>query len=201
MLALAHVPKTAGTSLLKALQSVYPGEMILDYLVMDRIPRSPMRVKLDAISRRVRQPRAKLVYGHFPLGKYRWLASQFGAFFRDPIDRTMSHYFYTERTQIDPVEFAAQVASFYHRCLGGVAVDDLAYVGITEEFDLSCQLFTAVFGRKLTVRHDRKGDGIDYRAWLSERDALEGVQRTQAANREIYDAARRRFDALCRIHL
>jgi hypothetical protein len=103
------------------------------------------------------------------------LASQFGAFFRDPIDRTMSHYFYTERMHIDPVEFAAQVASFYHRCLGEVAVEDLAYVGITEEFDLSCQLFTAVFGRKLTVRHDRKGDGIDYRAWLSERNALEGV--------------------------
>jgi hypothetical protein len=57
----------------------------------------------------------------------------------------MSHYFYTERTHIDPVEFAVSFAGIYDEYLGGVAIDDLDYVGITEEFDLSCRLLEATW--------------------------------------------------------
>lgn len=200
MLAFAHIPKTAGTSLLKALQCAYPGEMITDYLVMDRVPRSALQLKVDAIVRRVRRPRAKVVFGHFPLGKYRGIAGQFGAVFRDPIDRVMSHYFYTENAG-DPVQFGNRFAGIYDYYLGGIPADRLTYVGITEEFKLSCRLYAAIFGRELILRHDRKGDGIDYSEWLRERGALHSVEQTQRANRAIYDAARRRFDALCRTHL
>jgi hypothetical protein len=200
MLALAHIPKTAGTSLLKALQRAYPGEMITDYLVMDRVPRSAIQVKYDAIVRRVRQPRAKVVFGHFSLGKYRWIAGQFGAVFRDPIDRVMSHYFYTEGTD-DPVQFGNRFAGIYDQYLGGIPTDRLTYVGVTEEFNLSCRLYAAIFGRELILRHDRKGDGINYREWLRERGALDSVEQTQRANQVIYDSVRKRFDALCRAHL
>jgi hypothetical protein len=99
------------------------------------------------------------------------------------------------------VEFAVSFAGIYDQYLGGVAIDDLDYVGITEEFDLSCRSLEAVLGRPLVRKRERTGDGIDYRAWLRDRGALEAIERTQTANRRAYDAARRRFDLLCRIHL
>lgn len=203
MLVFPHIPKTAGSSFGNALKSVYKGELILDYTTVKRKNMSRLTTRLEGLSRRLLKPRAKVVYGHFWLYKYRGLATHRGAFFRNPIERAMSHYFYTERTAIDPLEFVKwpMISGVYANYLSGFPVEKLSFVGITEEYELSCRLFGKIFGRELMVRHDRTGDGIDYRAWLRDRSMLDAVIESQANNQHIYDQARRRFDTLCRTYL
>ena len=203
MLAFAHIPKTAGSSFRKALTEVYGKRLVLDYEVMKRRELSPLRMKLDAVMRRLRAPRAQVIYGHFPLGKYRGLAGRFGAFFREPIDRTMSNYFYTERTHIEPLAYIAtpKVVRFYEFYLGGLTIERLDFVGITEEYDRSCRLFEAIFGRPLPRFRERVGINLDYHRWLEEHGCLEAACQAQSANRQIYDAARRRFESLCQRYL
>lgn len=202
MLAFTHIPKTAGSSLRSALKEVYGSRLVLDYETRPR-EISPWRRKVNAVLRRLRAPRAQVIYGHFPLGKYRGLARHFGAFFRDPTNRTMSDYFYSQHTHIEPLVYVSRpkAVRFYEFFLGGLPIERLDFVGITEEYDLPCRLFEAIFGRRLSRYRERVGSNLDYRRWLQERGCLEAACQAQSINRQIYDAARRRFDSLCQRYL
>lgn len=160
-----HVPKTAGVSFRRLLQRVYgEREVALDY--DDRVldPTSAFRANpaawaqgpraryLDTL--RTREPAARVVHGHFAVGKY---AGEFPearriVWLREPIARLVSHYCYwlelpptnnalhrrlvEERLSLE--EFAAlepmrDVMS--GTFLGGMDFAELDFVGLQENFD------------------------------------------------------------------
>jgi hypothetical protein len=96
-----HVPKTAGSTFRLWLATAFPceGSLFLDYLDRPVDPLSHMN--LDPKGFLVRQGKrrlpkgAKVVHGHFWARKYEAVPDAFRmTFLRDPIDRTVSHYWY-----------------------------------------------------------------------------------------------------------
>jgi hypothetical protein len=82
-----HLPRTAGTTLVRVIERQYPPHAVLalyDCSVGEEIGRIPPD-RLD---------RLRAIVGHFPFGAHRFLArsSTYVTVLRDPIDRVISHY-------------------------------------------------------------------------------------------------------------
>ena len=88
--------------------------------------------------------------------------------------------------------------SLYRYFLGGLPVERFAFVGITEEYELSLGLFRAIFGVAVPYCRRNVNEFVPDTWGSRERSAIAA---TQWENRAVYDAARRRFDLLCNRHL
>ena len=73
-----------------------------------------------------------------------------------------------------------------------------AFIGITEEYELSLDLFAEIFGVRIPHKRDNVNTGTDEKLDARERRAVEATQRDK---QRIYDEYRRRFDVLYRRHL
>jgi hypothetical protein len=186
-----------------ALESAYGKRLLLDYENNRKRPLADqLRTRITLAFRQFAMRRSfDLVYGHFDPAAYSAVAGPRAMFFRDPAKRTVSHYFYLrERGKLASVEladFAAQPAQrdMYDFYTGGRGVDGLAFVGITEAYADSLRLFRALFGVELEEHVKRAA------VTPPPPDSLLTVAPFQAANQRVYDAAKRRFDTLCRTHL
>ncbi len=114
------------------------------------------------------------MHGHFIATKYwhRYPDAHYIAWFREPVERLASHYHYWKRNP-DPQHpvcrrlieedlsleaFAAlpEMRDVQSRLLGEVPVDALAFVGITERYDDSLELFRRIFDPGLEPGATRK---------------------------------------------
>lgn len=88
-----HVPKVAGTSLLRRL--IYP-----NYRLEECRQFSGIR---DLIVRKTDQ---KILIGHNPFGMGDFIAgeSQYFTMFRDPVERAISHFYFIRQPAIDPAK-------------------------------------------------------------------------------------------------
>ena len=221
MIVFVHMPKTAGQSLHAALEDAYPQRCLVDssdlplsdfwrHRKKRLLSRLKVRLKCRALAERY-----DLVFGHFIASKYACLPgkNQVCAFFRDPVDRVCSHYFFWKRVvkydnslrcklyarNMDLVAFANEpkMRRLYEMFLGGCAVEDLAFVGLTEQYDRSLELYGKIFGRPLGHKKVNVGTIAAYKEKLEQEGTLEAVTRSQDANQRIYAAAQARFENLC----
>lgn len=145
---------------------------------------------------------------YLPLG----IRGAFCAFFREPVDRVISQYRYWQRKP-DPknamwAKFDAESMSLirfgsmprqrrlYRLFTSGLPMERFSFVGITEEYETSLRLFRAIFGVDIPYHRVNTGERIE----VNNRER-KAVERTQGENSSIYDEARRRFDAQCRLYL
>lgn len=108
--------------------------------------------------------RRNVLHGHLNAGKMRerFPDAEFLVWLRDPVDRVMSHYTFWKRLEVefdDPLyrrfrdedmtveEFAAEprIRDTQTRTTGRRPVEDFAFVGITEQYDRSLDLFGRMF--------------------------------------------------------
>jgi Sulfotransferase family len=101
-----HVPKTAGTSFAVWLESVFGSDhLVRDYADRPIDPKSEMNVDPTGFLSRYGAARrlsegAVVVHGHFWAKKYERIENAVRiAFLRDPIERTISHYYFWLNTQ------------------------------------------------------------------------------------------------------
>ena len=222
MIVSIHIPKTAGSSFRAGLEQQLGQRLLTDYedrplsdSLSDRWRRLRTRVK---IYRRVDDLVTKYdaVHGHFIASKYGCLGDRAAlcAFFRDPAERLLSQHRYWlsnpdpkntmwvkfDARKMTPAQFASlpRQKKLYRLFTGGLPVERFTFVGITEEYETSLKLFRAIFGIDIPYRR------VNVDAHVPNAippDQLTGVQIAQQANAQIYEAARRRFDTLCRRHL
>lgn len=217
--------KAGGTSLRSLLEPVYRDRLYCDY---DDIPMSnrpehalARRARMREIQGQGLPANTAIVFGHFVLSKYRFLHPQpaYATMLREPVARTVSHYFHYQRCQGNPrnellpehlslLEFARlpKYADIYRFLLGDVSVSELSYVGLTEEFDRSVHLFNRVFGVELQrtsscmtkpVRLNRATEYEDPLRYLEIEGVLADVTAAQRINIAIYEQAKERFSTLC----
>ena len=232
MLISVHMPKTAGTSFEDALRAVL-GERLLRYstqplssTINDRMARLKCKLFVRLRGKEI-VSRYEAITGHFVADTFDSLPceKQFCAFFREPVDRVISHYLYWNKRHLELTrqglkvprhsawrhmirkslsinDFAAQpkMANFYSLMLGPKRPDEFHFIGLKEEYQTSLLLFEKIFGIKLQEKRERIMDREQYAELLHgmDRDEL-GV--SQRKNREIYDQAHRRFDQLCAQYL
>lgn len=223
MIISCHIPKTAGTTFGRLLGAAFGARLLLDYgdLLGDDGPEA----EAHRAERRneVRQRAADIdrsydaIHGHFRADKYHGLFRSAGVcvFFREPAERVLSSYYYLLRNpqiphplvrrfhEVRPTleEFVARTegANIQARFLGGLRLDDLAFCGITEDFDLSLALFNRRFGTNLrpegadNVNPRRSRAGYEISGQLREL-----IRRHHRADFDLYAAAVARFTADCR---
>ena len=95
-----HVPKCAGVSLRHVFESAYGDDAILlDYGDRPADPTSPINLDPESffdrcVSEDVALTGKRVIHGHFNIRKYKGIYARCRiTFLRDPIDRTISHYF------------------------------------------------------------------------------------------------------------
>jgi hypothetical protein len=176
MIVSVHLMKTAGNSFAEALKLEFKDRLLLDYddWAGYKSPESDARAAQNAVKMRSRRDelleKFDLIHGHFVADKYVALFpdTHFLAFFRDPFQQTVSQYEFLlgiphvsdyhpavrilHDTKMTLEEFIAWEATKnpQTQCMGSVAVEDLAMVGLVEEYSRSIALFGAIFGRNLS---------------------------------------------------
>lgn len=213
-----HVPHTAGTSFRMLLREFYGERLFLDY--GDWVgynTRGSMR-RRERRSIEISKKKNELlrdfnaIHGHFTADKYRRILAQasFAAFFRDPFQQTVSDFECMKRypnirhpalkvfhdLKPDIVE--------YIRCpifqtsqmefLGSLSLSDLEFVGLTEEFEISVELFNRTFGAKLSATYQANvnpnGNG---RPYPIDHDLRKEIARYRSSDVELYERAKERF--------
>lgn len=176
---LLHVPKTAGTSLRRMLQTslgidaVYPSDEDLR-----RRPGGLYPSETELLDRFASLPRHRILVGHFSasFAERLPLAHRRAIFLRDPIQRSLSALAHFHRTTgiaphrlLDDRHFVARsIRNFQTNVLGGdypnptdcsmktlhtakKNLEALEFVGLTEHFHDSCLLFDHVFGTTISA--------------------------------------------------
>lgn len=215
-----HIPKTAGTSFGRGLRDRFGDRLLEDY--EDRplsdspeaaLHRQEARAGVHANGADI-VDRFDAVHGHFIADKYAALPGErlFCVVLRDPVERAASHYrqwvelpnpvnAMSRKVVEEGLDLAAFTAlpgqaSIYSLFLGAVPLDRFAVVGLTEAYEETLKLFEAVTGVTVPARQDNVAE-IRPTLGLAEHDALAAAQ---PDNMRLYDAGRRRFEALCRVH-
>ncbi|MGH6845701.1 MAG: hypothetical protein ACRECU_13515 [Methylocella sp.] len=220
MIVSIHIPKTAGESFRLRLQSTFASRALFDYgdwvgfdtpdtVARRELRRAVMRARRDELLRDY-----DIIHGNFVGDKYLGLfpATWFAAFFRDPYQQAVSHYhFILRHPEIDHpgvrafhekrmslLEFIAAFPNMQSRFLGQIGVENLAMVGMKEQYERGVALFEAVFRHKLSpetsrenVNPNRQGD-----TYLIDAAARKAVDTHSAGDVELYRRACERFDSL-----
>ena len=211
-----HVPKTGGETFRDILEALTEGHLQRDYGDRPLAPPSiRQRIRL-ATARPQLDPGTRAVHGHFVATKYwrRYPDARYIAWFREPVERLASHYHYWKRKpdrknptcqklieeDLSLEAFAAlpEMRDVQARFLGEVPPERLAFVGITERYEESIDLFRRAFypalpattGR-VNVNPERDGDRYD----LDPAVRAE-IERLNAADMKLYPAALERFERL-----
>jgi hypothetical protein len=227
MIVSLHVPKTAGTSFQQMLKREYGERLLLDYgdwVGLNSPEAIARRVERAADMRRRRDELLasyEIIHGHFLAEKYLGLfpRADFVAFFRDPYQQTISNYHFLLRHPEAGEEYPAvkvfhdakmtlhdyvawkEVRSPQADVLTGLSLDDLAVVGLTEEFERGIALFNRVLGAHLE-------GGIRLNANQAREERLypvpDDLEKLIDANREkdieVYRRAKERFARLAALH-
>ena len=219
MLLSIHVPKAAGNSFREALHAAFGDRFMKDYgdWAGFNVPEANSRRALREQAMRARRDelaaKYDVIHGHFIADKYKGLfpEEQYIAFFRDPYQQALAHYYFLERNPqrehpeekifheakmgiLDYLEWEA-FRDHQTQFLGSLSVDDLAFVGLTEDYGKSLELFKQRFGIDLgserfeNVNNEREGSGYEVTP-----EVREAVKKYRAADIETYERAKEIFE-------
>jgi hypothetical protein len=212
-----HIPKTGGVSFREALAEVAGGRLVQDYADQPLAPRPWWRRLRERLRKVELPPGTRVVHGHFAAAKY-WRVypeARYVAWFREPIERLVSHYHYWRREpdlshplcrrlveqNLTLESFAAipQMRDVHVRFLGGVPVERFAFVGLTEHYGEGMERFRRAFCPEHALAAERRNAnpervaGAPYDLPPATRRALEELNRADLA---LYDRARARYEEL-----
>jgi hypothetical protein len=217
-----HIPKTAGRSWQAQLASEFGPRLLLDkeFEKVDSIetykeifqayapqldtgekaPKDGLREQRDELMRDY-----DIIHGHFVADKYTDIfpTTHFVAIFRDPYQQMVSAYHYIKREagelfqKYNPTlpQFIALLSNMQSPFLGSISLEQLAMVGITEQYERSVALFEAIFGKKIShdlkrenTNPERQGDAYEISAEIKE-----AVDHYCANDVALYRRAQERF--------
>jgi len=219
-----HISKTGGTTFLDVLRGCAEEVLYLDYDYEGpspnalfrrgkRVTASPESIINDIES----LPGRSVIHGHFQAKKYagRFPNAAYVTWLRDPVERIVSHYLYWQRSRIpgEPQweQFTAQqtsleqfaqlkfVRNLQQAYLIPLGVEQFDFIGITEEYDRSLELFRRLFCPEAqfdaTARNEnpnRQGKFYDLDPELRKK-----ILQSNERDASIYLDGVRRFHQLC----
>ena len=165
-----HIPKTAGTSFRSAASEYYGKNRILNDYGYEAEETSEIVLEHyyqeeDADLLRGASKSYDLISGHYPASRYRaiFVDAPVAVFIREPIARVVSEYNHSCNLN----GYKGSLRSFYseeiyqnrqYKLLAGLSLDELAFVGITDEYDLSLSMFNDLFDADLQSHSMNRGD-------------------------------------------
>ena len=220
-----HIAKTGGTTFVDILRKCADEVLYLDY----DYDYQPSPTALYRRGKRIKPPFESIIddlgllpgrsviHGHFQAIKYtdRFPKAVYVTWLRDPVERIISHYLYWQRShipgdtkweqvtgqQMDLEQFAQLdfVRDLQRKYLVPLAVEEFGFIGITEEYDRSLELFRRLFCPEMqfdaTVRNEnphRQGKFYDLDPELRKK-----ILQCNEGDASIYLDGVRRFHHLC----
>ena len=212
MLLVVHVPKTAGTSLRRALDKTFGVEYVIrDYGGHEKATSDIVRSHLysnemsdtTSLMRSMSRTEAKVLIGHFPAKKY---ASFFKpehviVFVRDPLERACSEFLHWVRHhsyQATFEQFIQQkdISNIQSKLLR--AIPEQAIIGITERYAESLRYINYVLGiglKELKKNTGKSGGGREFASKLSQAQ-LDLFYELNRKDIEFYDGCLQQFSLL-----
>jgi hypothetical protein len=213
-----HVPKAAGNSFRESLMAVF-GERIMrdygDWAGFNTPEANQRRAEREQSMRARRDELAEqydAIHGHFVADKYRGLFEneQFLAFFRNPYQQAVAHYYFLQRNpqrthpeakifheaKMSLPEYLEWDAFRDHQSqfLGSLSIDDLAFVGLAERYGESLVLFRQRFGYDLgPPRFENVNTEQDGAEYVIDNDCRKAIEKYRAADFELYARATEAF--------
>jgi hypothetical protein len=155
-----HIPKTGGTSFLQFLRQTFGRRLYHDLSHLPNQRPGPWQLLARLCGRMDVPFGTRCIFGHFRATKYDRVfpRAQHFTWLRDPVERVVSQYHYQYRQaqkpdagfSLEPMRLGRFVRfpgmrnnqAYY---LNGKPIRSFAFVGITEYFDVSLQLFMRLF--------------------------------------------------------
>lgn len=209
-----HIPKTAGTSFRESAKKRWGERKVWSDYGNTRHSSDPVRLLIHeqrdyfAFQNAMQAKRVRMLSGHAPVRYYRRIfpAANIITFLRDPIDRTISHYYTACSRQGFNGNFEAfcnipEHQNVQSRYLEQMPVEALGFVGLTERYSEGLEIFNKSFAQKLSVLSLNQYAGSqlsDGRAALTEED----IAKAREINHEdlaLYKTASDVFDTRCRL--
>lgn len=222
MIISVHIPKTAGTSFGRGLSAAYGGRVLMDYhkdkayswMFRHKVRRWKSRCRAWLGRKRIEQ-RYDVIHGHFAADKYDFLSRvRYATFLRHPVYQAASHYAHHVRKRESDSEFHREICEkgmsfaeyvrfvgarpFYATYLSGKDPRSFDFVGVTESYDDSIELFDRVFGVSIDRYQVNRNKDCQYEAMIREAGGVELLETALADNMKIYARGRERFEELRR---
>jgi len=219
MLLSIHVPKAAGNSFRESLMRTFGDRFLKDYgdWAGFDVPEAVERRKAREAEARAKRDellaKYDVIHGHFIADKYKGLfpVEQFVAFFRDPYQQAIAHYYFIKRNPqrehpesrilheanmslMDYLEWDA-FRNHQSQFMGSLAIEDLAFVGLSDKYPLSMRLFKEILGYDLgeelfeNVNDNRTGEGYEVTP-----EARRSIEKYRAADIELFRKATEIFE-------
>lgn len=158
MIISVHIPKTGGLSFSTLLKSNFKDRLLLDYNDKPMKDTSALRTQ-KAMDYRLKadnlSDRYDCIHGHFLPVKYATTHQEnyFAVWFRDPVQRVISRYQYGKRSgqgiaaSMSLEEFCGveRFHNLYAKYLWGFNVKMFSFIGITENYETSVEIFRRQF--------------------------------------------------------
>ncbi len=210
-----HIPKTAGTSFRLGAEE-YFGEAAIAFDYGPKAPRTSdicMKYCYGEIEDRwgfiheCDASKYKMVSGHFRAMKY---APGFGVpsmvtFVRDPIQRLCSEYKHFVRH----LNYNGSFQDFYRRkdmcnkytnLLSGVPVETIGFIGLTERYDESLEIFNRIFGTEIKTRKDNIGKSNQDDVHEISPEDLQAIRALNEQDLVLYEDILSIFDSRLNLH-
>ena len=207
MIVSVHIPKTGGESFRRSiLEPVFGDRLLRDYDdaplshdAADRIARAQ-----DFEPSRDLPERYDCVHGHFLPVKYlsKGVPCEFAVWFRDPVQRVVSRFHHGKRSGRGVVTPEMTLREFceierfqntYAKYLWGFDLDRFDFVGITERYAASVEVFRRRFGLAggddAAVANANPDKAASQPYWIDE-GLRAFIRRKNREDVEIYEAAR-----------
>ena len=208
MLVSMHIPKTGGVSLRKSLlEPAFGARLLLDYadapLSHDTAARNERALAYEAP---LDLPeRYDCVHGHFLAVKYLSdrMPCRFAVWFRDPVQRVLSRFHYGKRSEREGGVFTPDLTlaefceierfhNVYAKYLWRFDIDRFDFVGITEDYPDSLEVFRRHFGLPAAgdaVRTNVNPARESAAPYAVDESTRRLIRRTNREDFEIYEAA------------
>ena len=176
-----HVPKTAGTTFLKLISSVYGKNFKSDYLDIMNLNSTILHGDKPSNIIPNNIHKYKVIMGHFRASKYLYLKRPYIAWVRNPVDRAISHFYFWKslwkkgrKRNWDPklsklfeskwsvIDFSQMFSNqmcYFLDC----DLKKFKFIGISENFDSELLRFKKIFGveinspkKRLNVNPNKK---------------------------------------------
>jgi len=229
MLISIHIPKTGGETFKSLLKSRFGEHYGEDYEGAITLATCPLRssywkCRFNLIhSFRTKNLPGGCLHGHFLGVKYRAYLrkAKFAAWFRNPVDRVVSHFEYWRRAEAMEIEIWEKVRSgdisleqfveipefqnTQYYFVKGIGVDNLDFVGITERFDQSLMLFDRILGftadeNERVVERENFNPSRMTGAYTLKDELRDKIEKLNCLDMEIYKQALDRHLDLCLRH-
>lgn len=206
-----HIPKTAGTSFARALEARYGDKVAYYYGLKDPKTAEGLRVEREDLAEALK-PLAdrgiEVLHGHYPVRYVAPLVTdpsrQVWTWLRDPVERTLSHFdFFKERPAelariaqrvkegrlaLEPFARRPTIRDLQTRYLEGYRLEEIGFVGIVEQFELSLAMLFGGEAPTLKRRYNATKERTDVGA--AQRDVLAAVN---ARDMQLYAEGLRLF--------